>query len=228
MRQRKVKNIDEKLNEVSSFSIKDLQAQKGNWSKYFGNDNPIYLELGCGKGKFILTHAASNPGINYIGIEGQESIVLRALERLMQMDLANARFAKTFIQEIRDCFAENEIDGLYLNFSDPWPKERHAKRRLTHRARLESYKRILKKGAFIEIKTDNDNLFDFTLEEIGYCDLQMVVCSRNLHCLDNIEMADQTYEIGSKERQTAREIMTEYEEKFHAAGKNINYIKIII
>ena len=144
MRQRNVKNLEEKLELNSSFLIREPRECKGKWKEVFGNDNPIYLEIGCGKGKFIFTHASQNPDRNYIAIEGQENVALRALEKAEQGGLENLRIFMDFVNDLKYYFEEGELTGIYLNFSDPWPKARHAKRRLTSSRFLERYDKIFK------------------------------------------------------------------------------------
>lgn len=197
MRQRKLKNLDERLDAFSRFIIEEPAAHRGRWKEVFGNDKPIWLEIGCGKGQFITRHAALHPERNYIAVEGHESVVLRALEKAAVMngtagtavdtdgapevsgagtadDAANSAgtpggagaedtagpgnlcFILEYVRDIRDLFADGELEGIYLNFSDPWPKERHAKRRLTYGKRLRQYAQIIRPGGVIAFKTDNE------------------------------------------------------------------------
>ena len=172
----------------------------------------LYLEIGCGRGDFLLQLASQHPENDYIGIEGQASVVLRAMEKAAAAGLPNLRFVCAFVNSMEDLFAPGSLSGIYLNFSDPWPKSRHAKRRLTYRGRLRDYARTLKPGGFIAVKTDNDALFDFTLEEIEACGWTPEEMSRDLHESDL----------------PARLVTTEYEKKFRAAGKNINYVKVVL
>ena len=213
MRQRNIKNLDERLAANSAFLIDDPRACRGRWAEIFGNDNPIMLEIGCGKGKFIISRASANPDINYIAAEGQSSVVLRAMEKAQEGQLANLRIFIDFIHDLRDYFEEGELSGLYLNFSDPWPKARHAKRRLTYHKNLENYREVMKPDAVIEFKTDNEGLFEFSLEEIAAAGYDIIEMARGLHSREN----ERLYE-------SAR-YTTEYEDKFSAAGKNINYVK---
>ena len=213
MRQRNIKNLDERLAANSAFLIDDPRACRGRWAEIFGNDNPIMLEIGCGKGKFIISRASANPDINYIAAEGQSSVVLRAMEKAQEGQLANLRIFIDFIHDLRDYFEEGELSGLYLNFSDPWPKARHAKRRLTYHKNLENYRKVMKPDAVIEFKTDNEGLFEFSLEEIAAAGYDIIEMTRDLHNPEN----EKLYE-------SAR-YTTEYEDKFSAAGKNINYVK---
>lgn len=210
MRQRKIKNIEERLEDFGFFTIKNPQRFKGNWKEVFGNDHPIYLEIGCGKGQFVTTHAAKHPERNFIAIEGHQSVVLRALEKAEEIESHNLKFILEYVKDIGDFFECGELAGIFLNFSDPWPKDRHAKRRLTYGRRLLQYCDVICDGGVIEFKTDNEALFEFTLEQIQAAELETLELSRDLHAS---EFADTN-------------ITTEYEDKFAAGGKNINYVKI--
>lgn len=210
MRQRNIKNLEERLELNSTYLVREPKAWKGRWRQVFGNDNPIYLEIGCGKGQFINRKAMLNPQINYIAIEGQSNVVLRAMEKAQDAGLGNLRIFITFVNDLGDYFEKGELTGIYLNFSDPWPKARHAKRRLTYRERLLNYKKVLCNGGAIEFKTDNDSLFEFTLEEVEAAGLSIEEMTRDLH--------QSLYD--------AKTVKTEYEEKFSAKGKSINYVKI--
>lgn len=210
MRQRKIKDVEEKLANYSQFIIEAPMEKKGQWKEIFGNDHPLYLEIGCGKGQFIMGYAKAHPEWNFLAIEGQESVVLRALQKAEKEELPNVRFVLEYVKDIRDLFADGELTGLFLNFSDPWPKERHAKRRLTYGKRLLQYKEIIADGGNIQFKTDNEGLFDFTLEQIEEVGMEILEMSRDLH---NSEFAE-------------KNITTEYEDKFAGRGKNINYVKI--
>ena len=186
------------------------------WGQVFG-DRPLYLEIGCGKGDFLLQQALTRPEAAFVGIEGQASVVLRALEKAAAGEASlcgNLRFACAFVNGLEELFEPGSLSGIYLNFSDPWPKGRHAKRRLTYRGRLKDYAKALKPGGFIAVKTDNDPLFEFTLEEIAACGWEPVELTRDLH--------------GEGCGYEARLITTEYERKFRDAGKTINYVKVII
>lgn len=182
-------------------------------------DRDLFVEIGCGKGDFLIARALAHPEYDYIGIEGQETVLLRALEKAQQIEDGKGkilsdhlRFSCLFVRSMQDLFDDGSLAGIYLNFSDPWPKARHAKRRLTYRERLKEYVRALKPGGSIEFKTDNDPLFEFTLEEIAACGLAPAEMSRDLHSTDL----------------PARLVMTEYEKKFRSAGKAINYVKVIV
>lgn len=213
MRQRKLKNLDERLDAFSRFIIEDPAAHRGRWKEVFGNDKPIWLEIGCGKGQFITRHAALHPERNYIAVEGHESVVLRALEKAAAMNgtagPGNLCFILEYVRDIRDLFADGELEGVYLNFSDPWPKERHAKRRLTYGKRLRQYAQIIRPGGVIAFKTDNEGLFDFSMEQIQQEGMEILELSRDLH----------------RSPYSEENITTEYEDKFASTGKNINYVK---
>lgn len=214
MRQRNIKNLSERIEQNSRLLIEEPGDCKGRWAEIFGNGNPIYLEIGCGKGNFITKHAFAEPDCNFIACEGQMSVVLRALEKAETSGSGNLRVFIDFVNDLEDYFEIGELSGIYLNFSDPWPKARHAKRRLTYRGRLQNYKKVLKPDGFIEFKTDNEGLFAFTLEEIEACGYEMIEMSRDLHG-----------EAQGVHGEKSRCFMTEYEEKFSGQGKNINFVR---
>lgn len=215
MRQRTVKNLEERLEQNSSFVIENPREAKGRWAEIFGNRKPVYLEIGCGKGQFILTRAERNPQANFIAVEGQANVILRAMEKAEAAELSNLRLFIDFVNDLNDYFEPGELAGVYLNFSDPWPKARHDKRRLTYHKRLENYFQVMGEDGFVEFKTDNEGLFEFTLEEI------------QLLAEKGLEMAEMTRDLhGTDSQLESRQVTTEYEDKFRAAGKNINYVKI--
>ncbi len=217
MRQRNIKNLGEKIEKNSRLLVQDPRKVKGHWAEAFGNDHPIYLEIGCGKGNFITRHALAEPKTNFVACEGQESVVLRALEKAEESEIQNLRIFIDYVHDLGDYFEPGELAGIYLNFSDPWPKARHAKRRLTYRKRLENYKRVLQDGGFVEFKTDNDGLFAFTLEEIDSCGYEIAEVTRDLHAA----------EAAGEYAEKSRRFMTEYEEKFAGAGKSINFLRFV-
>lgn len=178
----------------------------GTWRRLFGNGAPIFIEVGMGKGKFIHTMAKEHPGINYVGIEKYSSVLLRAIQKMEQDELPNLKFLRMDAEKLDKVFGPGEVDGIYLNFSDPWPKDRHAKRRLPSREFLARYARILKRGGRLEFKTDNRALFDFAVEEIGPAGWKAEVITYDLH--------------GDPELMRGN-VMTEYEEKFSALGNPI-------
>ena len=203
----RLRNIPGARDEIaaSPFTIKNPEEYKGRWKEFFGNDCPIPLEIGTGKGQFIIELAKRNPDVNYIGIEKFSSVLIRALEKQAEEELENLVFIRFDAEEIENVFAEDEIDRIYLNFSDPWPKDRHAKRRLTSDRFLGRYVHFLKKEGRVEFKTDNRDLFDFSLEtaaEAGW------------------RVKDVTYDLHHSEWNEGN-IMTEYEERFSAQGNPI-------
>ena len=191
----------------SNFVIHDETEKKGKIRDCFSNDNPIRIEIGMGKGRFIYDLASQNPDINYIGIEKYSSVLLRAIQKMEENPIDNLIFIRMDAENITEVFQDKEIDRIYLNFSDPWPKDRHAKRRLESRQFLERYKKILKDGGLIEFKTDNNDLFDFALEEVEAAGWKMLSFTRDLHNDDVLSEGN---------------VMTEYEEKFSAMGNPIN------
>lgn len=178
----------------------------GRWGDIFGNGNPIHIEIGMGKGKFIHTMAKEHPDINYVGIEKYSSVLLRAVRKMEKEELPNLKFLRMDAEGITDVFGAGEVDRIYLNFSDPWPKDRHAKRRLPSREFLARYDVILKPGGRLEFKTDNRELFDFALGELEPAGW----------------VADEvTYDLHSDGRLMEGNVMTEYEEKFSSQGNPI-------
>ena len=182
MRLRKVKNALERLKvNNNKYFIEFPENYKGNWNKLFNNTNPIHIEIGCGKGKFISELAKNNPNINYIAIEKFDSVLLRCLEKVMKEDLDNLKLCIIDASIIDTYFSDNEVSRIYLNFSDPWPKKCHAKRRLTSSNFLESYKKILTNDGDINFKTDNRGLFEFSLESFTDNGFKIYNISLDLH-----------------------------------------------
>ena len=191
----------------SEYAINDPAGYKGRWAKdIFGNSNPVRTEIGMGKGRFITTLAALNPDINYVGIEKYSSVLIRALEKMEADPLPNLKFIRMDAEDIESVFSKDEIDRIYLNFSDPWPKDRHAKRRLPSRRFLERFANILTPDGIIEFKTDNRDLFEFALEEAPAAGWKIISSTFDLH-------NDPVLNEGN--------IMTEYEEKFADLGHPI-------
>lgn len=195
----------------SDFVVHEERTAKGHWHEVFGNENPLMLEIGMGKGQFLMELAKRNPQINYIGIEKYSSVLLRAVQKLEQELLPNVRLIRMDAEEICEVFAAGEADGIYLNFSDPWPKDRHAKRRLTSRQFLARYEQMLAPGALVQFKTDNTALFAFSLEEVQEAGWELVCMTHDLH-------HDETLCAGN--------VMTEYEEKFSAQGNPICMLRM--
>lgn len=186
--------------------IAETEDCKGKWHDIFGNDQPIHIEIGMGKGKFIMALARQNPQINYVGIEKYSSVLLRALQKMEAEPLENIRFIRMDAENICEMFDHEEVAQIYLNFSDPWPKDRHAKRRLTSHQFFERYQQILASNGTVEFKTDNTALFDFSLEEVKEAGWKLDAFTRNLH-------QDNTMMEGN--------VMTEYEERFSKMGNPI-------
>lgn len=190
----------------SPLVIHEPEKAKGRWKEIFGNDHLLRIEIGMGKGKFIHALAAENPRINYIGIEKYSSVLLRALQKMEAQTLPNLLFIRMDAEDITEVFDREEVDRIYLNFSDPWPKDRHAKRRLPSREFLSKYDQFLKKDGVLEFKTDNKDLFDFALEELSPAGWEALKVTFDLH--HDAEMVEGN-------------IMTEYEEKFSSKGNPI-------
>lgn len=205
MRLRNIPGADDAI-EQSVYCVKEPEAHKGCWQKAFETTQPLHIEIGMGKGRFIMDLAAANPDINYLGIERYSSVLLRALQKMEQNPLPNLRFICMDAADVADVFAPGEVDRIYLNFSDPWPKDRHAKRRLTSRQFFARYNEILAPDGRLEFKTDNQDLFTFSLEEIPAAGWRLDAFTRDLH-------HDPVLNEGN--------IMTEYEEKFSSLGNPI-------
>ena len=180
MRLRNVKNARERLIDNHYF-IENPMDNKGLWHKVFGNDNPIHIEIGCGKGQFITTLALQNKDINYVAIEKFDSVLLRVLEKIIDKNYDNLKICVIDAETISEYFSKDEVSRIYLNFSDPWPKRHHAKRRLTHENFLNEYKKILKDDGEIHFKTDNRGLFEFSLESFNKCGWNLSNISLDLH-----------------------------------------------
>ncbi|MDR1134807.1 MAG: tRNA (guanosine(46)-N7)-methyltransferase TrmB [Clostridiales Family XIII bacterium] len=258
MRQRKPKNLQERLNIYRHLLVEEPESQKGEWRglfrerfearrgetpcraaeaapgetdmapdfetgvcadrrgvdtcAFFEQDTKLFLELGTGKGRFITSKAEADRGSLFIGVEGRESVILRALEKAEGAQLANVLFSRYYVKNALNMFAAGELDGIYLNFSDPWPKDRHEARRLTFGGRLTEYEKILKPGGFLEFKTDNRDFFDYSYREIDAANFTVVEVST---CLQDSQLA-------------ARFTLTEYEERFIRWRRDIYFIRAII
>jgi tRNA (guanine-N7-)-methyltransferase len=204
MRLRHIPGAEETI-ASSPYVIQEPSIHKGTWHQVFKNTNPIQIEVGMGKGRFLMELAASNPDINYIGIERYSSVLLRALEKRAQLELSNIYFMCIDAKDMADIFAPGEVDKIYLNFSDPWPKDRHAKRRLTSPAFLAVYSQILAPEGVVEFKTDNRPLFDYSMEAIPAAGWEIKAHTFDLH---HSPMAQGN-------------VMTEYETKFSQMGNPI-------
>lgn len=207
MRLRKVKNVEEKIKDYEGLIIFNPEEQKGLWHKLFRNNNPIHMEIGMGKGKFIMQMAQENPHINYIGCELSESIVYKAAKQMQGID--NLLIINYDASKLSDVFSKGEVQKIYLNFSDPWPKSRHEKRRLTSSTFLKVYEEILPEKAEIEFKTDNRGLFEYSLISFNKANYDFEEVSLDLHNSGKENI-----------------ITTEYEDKFSSIGNVIYYIKV--
>lgn len=204
MRLRHIKGAEEEILN-SPYVIQQPEAKKGRWNEVFGNNHPIKIEVGMGKGKFIMELAQRNPHINYIGIERYSSVLLRGLQKRGELELSNIFFMCVDAKELGNIFEKGEVSGIYLNFSDPWPKDRHAKRRLTSQEFMNVYDQILDDNGKVEFKTDNRPLFDYSMESIPEAGWKIEMHTYDLHHSDYVQ----------------GNVMTEYEEKFVAKGNPI-------
>lgn len=205
MRLRHIRGAEEVI-AASPYVIQEPASHCGAFRELFGNDNPIRIEVGMGKGRFIMEMAALHPEINYIGIERYSSVLLRALQKREQLELPNIYFMCIDAKELAEVFAPGEVDRIYLNFSDPWPKDRHARRRLTSPDFMKVYDKVLRPDGLVEFKTDNQDLFTYSLEAIPEAGWKIDAFTRDLH--HNEEMAQGN-------------VMTEYEMKFSEQGNPI-------
>ena len=210
MRLRNIPGAKEAIVE-SEFVISEPEKRKGKWKELFGNENPVHLEIGMGKGRFMMDMARLHPKINYIGIEMYDSVLLRAVQKYEALveegqRLENLYFLRMDARNLENVFEKGEVGKIYLNFSDPWPKARHASRRLTSREFLARYDKVLAPDGVIEFKTDNRGLFDFSLEEVPEAGWKLLA---------------HTYDLHHDEEMVKGNVMTEYEEKFSSMGNPI-------
>lgn len=194
----------ELIEENPQIVIPNPTEWKGKWHELFQNDFPIHVEVGTGKGRFVTRLGERHPEWNVIGMEKYDKVIVTAVERLIENPLPNVRLIKDDVANITDFFAKGEVDRIYINFTDPWPKKRHEKRRLTHKGFLQKYVEILKEGGEIHLKTDNQGLFEYSIESMSQFGFKLKNVSLNLH-----------------ESSFAENIMTEYEEKYVKMGKPI-------
>ena len=207
MRLKNVKGANEIIVK-GKYYVDNPMEHKGSWNKYFNNDNPIYIEIGMGKGDFIIENAKRYPDINFIGIEKYDSVIVRAIQKSDELELNNLKIVRIDARKLEEVFL-NEVDLIYLNFSDPWPKDRHAKRRLTSSNFLSIYDKIFRDNKIIVMKTDNIKLFDYSLESLTEYGYEITYKTNDLDCLDDSN------------------IMTEYERKFFNKGIKINKLEAI-
>ncbi len=209
MRVHKKKHGAERLEACGNIVIKDLRAEGNSSQALFGNDKPLRIEIGCGKGDFIVGTAAKEPDVNFLAVEKVSDVLVIAAEKVKASGLDNVRVCCIDAKELTEIFEPHSIDRIYLNFSDPWPKARHEKRRLTYRTFLEIYKQILKEDGAIYFKTDNRGLFDFSLEEFKEFGIRMEKLTFDLHNSEYME----------------GNVMTEYEKRFSSMGVPINRVE---
>mgnify|MGYP000995632461 FL=1 len=211
MRLRNIPGADEAILN-SEYCIKEPESKKGNWQSVFSSTQPLHIEIGMGKGRFLMDMASRHPEINYVGVEMYDSVLLRALQKRERMEadgekLDNLKFMCIDARILPDIFEKGEVQRIYLNFSDPWPKARHAKRRLTSREFLARYSQILTTGETVEFKTDNKDLFEFSLEEVTEA--------------EGWTLLAHTFDLHHQEDMMVGNVMTEYEEKFSSMGNPI-------
>ena len=210
MRMRKKPNLIPRMEAAAEYWIRDPEAYKGRWRELMPECRELRVEVGCGKGGFTVRTASAEPDILLIAVEICKDARVVAMEKAKAMGLKNVWFISMDVANIENVFAESEIDLLYINFCDPWPRKKNAKRRLTFRSFLDRYRRVIKLGGQIHFKTDNANLFEFSLEEFEACDLELRNVTRNLH---------ENGPVG---------IMTDYEEKFYQLGTPINRCECVV
>ncbi|MGB8451108.1 MAG: tRNA (guanosine(46)-N7)-methyltransferase TrmB [Anaerocolumna sp.] len=191
---------------ANEFVIHEPEKLKGKWKEFFGNKNPIHIEIGMGKGKFLIQLAKENPDVNYIGIEKYSSVLIRAVDKRKELEIQNLWLIRFDAEYMNDIFDKNEVSRIYLNFSDPWPKDRHSKRRLTSKEFLARYDKFLEAEGEVIFKTDNNELFTFSLEQVEIAGWKLRNYTKDLHHSEYAE----------------GNVMTEYEEKFSSMGNSIN------
>ena len=209
MRMRRMKNLEPRMEKCAGLRVMDPQAQLGHWRERMPDCTALWVEVGCGKGKFTAETAQANPTVLLVAVDRCREAMVVAMEKAQSMGLKNVLFIDMDVAEIESVFAPGEIDRLFINFPDPWPRKKNAKRRLTHRGFLDKYCRVVREGGEFHFKTDNAPLFEFSLEEFAACGLETKNVTRDLH-KDGI--------VG---------IMTGYEEKFHALGTPINRCEVV-
>ena len=209
MRMRKMKNLDSRMEACSDFRIPEPALKKGTWRSLKPDCTALWVEVGCGKGKFTAETAEANPDVLMIAVERCREAMVVAMEKARSMGLTNVFFIDMDVANIEEIFEKEEIDRLFINFPDPWPRKKNAKRRLTHRGFLDKYCRVVKTGGEFHFKTDNAPLFEYSVEEFAACGLEVKNLARDLHANGIVG------------------IMTGYEEKFHALGTPINRCEVV-
>ena len=209
MRMRKMRNLEPRMEKCAAYRIDQPETLRGNWRSLKPDCTALWVEVGCGKGKFTAETAQANPDVLLIAVERCREAMVVAMEKAQAMGLSNVFFIDMDVANMEDIFAPGEIDRLFINFPDPWPRKKNAKRRLTYRTFLEKYCHVVRENGEIHFKTDNAPLFEFSLEEFAACGLEVKNLTRDLH-KDGI--------VG---------IMTGYEEKFYGLGTPINRCEVI-
>ena len=209
MRMRKMRNLEPRMAACDAYRIENPEQHKSAWRNLKPDCTALWVEVGCGKGKFTAETAAANPDVLLIAVERCREAMVVAMEKARTMGLTNVFYIDMDVAKIEEIFAPGEIDRLFINFPDPWPRKTNAKRRLTHRTFLDKYCRVVRESGEIHYKTDNAPLFEYSLEEFAACGLQVNNLTRNLH---------ENGIVG---------IMTGYEEKFHALGTPINRCEVV-
>lgn len=210
MRMRKKKNCGARMERCGDLWIREPEQHKGSWHELFGNASPIHLEIGCGKGDFVTGMAAAHPDINFIAVEKVQDVLVMAMEKAAAAGLTNIYFIDADAERIESIFEKGEIRRIYLNFSDPWKKNKQAKRRLTHKNFLDRYKSVLLPGDYIWFKTDNKQLFEFSLNSMA---------------AENYKLENITFDLHSSDFEG--NIMTEYEKRFSEAGMPIYRVEAV-
>lgn len=210
MRMRKKKNCAARMERCGDVLIKEPENYKGRWGTLFENDAPIHIEIGCGKGGFVCSMAELHPDVNFIAIEKVEDVLVMAMEKAVARKLLNVRFMSMDAEMLDEYFEKGEVSRIYLNFSDPWKKNKQAKRRLTHKNFLDRYKRVLENGSYIWFKTDNKQLFEFSL---------------NSFAQENFKLENITLDLHNSKFEG--NVMTEYEKRFTELGQPIYRLEAV-
>ncbi len=209
MRMRRMRNLESRLEKCAGYRILQPADRKGSWRNLKEDATALWVEVGCGKGKFTAETAAANPDVLLIAVERCREAMVVAMEKAQAMGLTNVFYIDMDVANIQEIFENSEIDRLFINFPDPWPRKKNAKRRLTYRTFLEKYCQVVRQGGEIHYKTDNAPLFEFSVEEFAACGLEVKNLTRDLHANGIVG------------------IMTGYEEKFHGLGTPINRCEVV-
>ena len=209
MRMRRMRNLEPRMDKCAAYRIEEPALRKGSWKSLKLDATALWVEVGCGKGKFTAETAQANPDVLLIAVERCREAMVVAMEKAKSLGLTNVFYIDMDVAAIEDIFSAGEIDRLFINFPDPWPRKKNAKRRLTHRSFLDKYCRVVRENGEIHFKTDNARLFEYSVEEFAACGLEVKNLTRDLH-KDGV--------VG---------IMTGYEEKFHALGTPINRCEVV-